>query len=494
MSRLPDTPSSPEARSGLPPWKVAELPVAPDPRGIRGWVGAVGPGVILLGAAIGSGEFLLGPAVVVKHGLSLLWIAGCAVILQTLFNTELMRYTLATGEPVFTGFMRTKPHSTFWGWVYSLLYLLQFGWPAWAGTAAGAAFFMGTKRLAQPSDAHLVYLCGVGLYLVCVAVLLVGRRIERTLEILNWVLVTVVLSGLLILALLFAPGETWLAAAAGYAGYDLAASRFEFVPTGADWFLLGAFAGFSGAGGVANITLANWARDKGYGMGQVAGFIPAAIGGKKVNLAHTGYRFEPTAEAMVRWKGWWRLVRADQYGVFFVGAILGMLLPATLYVTFLEPGRDIRGLGVAAELAHAIAGAKGPIFGGVVAVTAVWILFKTQLDLLEATVRSITDILWTGSARIRAFRGGDVRVIYYGVLFVAVAWGMIALRLAQPVFLLQLAANIGGLIFVLGSLHLLYINTTLLPPALRPPLWRRVALVAMAVFYGVFATMWLASL
>jgi hypothetical protein len=89
--------------------------------------------------------------------------------------------------------------------------------------------------------------------------------------------------------------------------------------------------------------------------------------------------------------------------------------------------------------------------------------------------------------------GGDVRYVYYGVLAVAVGWGLIALRLAQPVFLLQLAANIGGVIFVLASLHLLYINTRLLPPELRPPLWRRAALVAMALFYGVFATMWLRS-
>ena len=30
--------------------------------------------------------------------------------------------------------------------------------------------------------------------------------------------------------------------------------------------------------------------------------------------------------------------------------------------------------------------------------------------------RSITDILWTGSARVRAWRGGDVRAVYYTVL------------------------------------------------------------------------------
>jgi hypothetical protein len=77
----------------------------------------------------------------VKHGFTLLWIAGIAIVLQTLFNTELMRYTIATGEPVLTGFMRTKPRSSFWAWFYVILGFLQLGWPAWAGTAAGAIFF-----------------------------------------------------------------------------------------------------------------------------------------------------------------------------------------------------------------------------------------------------------------------------------------------------------------------------------------------------------------
>ena len=80
------------------------------------------------------------PPAFVRHGLSLLWVVGIAVTLQTIFNTEVMRYTLATGEPVFTGFMRTRPSSTFWAWVYVVLYFLQVGWPAWAGTAAGAIF------------------------------------------------------------------------------------------------------------------------------------------------------------------------------------------------------------------------------------------------------------------------------------------------------------------------------------------------------------------
>jgi len=484
---------APEARSGLDPWRIAELPPAPRPRGF-GWISALGPGVIALGVSIGSGEFLLGPAAFVKYGLALLWVVGVAALLQTLFNVELMRYTLATGEPAVTGFMRTRPHSTFWAWFYAILYFLQMGWPGWAGAAAGAVFFLFAKRLPIAAEANTVYVIGVVLFLLCALILTFGRRIERTLEYLNWIMVSVIIGGLGILAVLFVPLSTWGAAVAGFAGYDVQRGSFEFLPAGADFFLLGAFAAYCGGGGVANLTLTNWARDKGYGMSSIVGFIPAAVGGKKVALAHTGSTFEPNASSLERWRGWWRIVRVDQWGVYFIGAILGMVLPALLYVTFVPVGSDIRGLGVAAALAEAVATQKGAIFGGVIAVLGVWLLFKTQLDILEAMTRAITDILWTGSSRIRAWRGGDVRVVYYTVLVAITAWGIIALRLTQPIILLALSANMAGIVFIISSLHLLYVNTRLLPVELRPPMWRRVALVALAVFYGLFLFMWLWTL
>jgi hypothetical protein len=483
----------PEACSGLGPWQQAELPVPPSPRGL-GWLRAVGPGVIVLGVSIGSGEFLLGPAAFVRHGLSLLWVVGISVVLQTIFNTEVMRYTLATGEPVFTGFMRTRPSSTAWACFYAALYLLQIGWPAWAGTAAAAIFFLFVQRLAAAPDAAAIYYIGVATYLVCVAVLSFGRRIEHTLEILNWMLVVTILGAFLVLALLFVPLPTWAAAGSGLAGFDATRGVFDFFPAGADFFLIGALVAYSGSGGVTNLTLSNWARDKGYGMGQRVGYIPAAIGGQKVKLAHCGFMFAPGAEATRRWQGWWRLVAADQWGVFCLGAILGMVLPALLYVTFLPRGTDIQGLGISAALASAVGSKAGALLGSVIAFLGAWILFKTQLDNLEGMVRSITDILWTGSERIRAWRGGDVRAVYYAVLGTIVVWGMIALRLGTPIVLLKLGANVAGAVFIVASLHLLYVNTRLLPPHVRPPTWRRLALVAMALFYGFFVALSLRSI
>ena len=482
-----------EAQSGLDPWKRADLPVPPSPIGF-GWLGVVGPGVIVLGASIGSGEFLLGPAVFVRHGLSLLWVTTVAVFLQTVFNMELMRYTLATGEPIYTGFMRTRPSATAWAWFYGGLHFLQMGWPAFAANAAGAIFFLASRRLAGPNDAAAVYYIGVGVFLVCVAILLVGRHIERTLELLNWILVGCILSGFFILSLMFAESGTWFAGMVGLVGFDAPNGTFQFLPSGANFFLIGALVAYSGSGGVGNMMLSNWARDKGYGMGSRVGYISSAVGGEKTKLAATGFMFTMDPEARRRWHGWWRIVRADQWGVFFTGAILGMLLPAILYVTFLPRGTDIRGLGISAALASAIGERSGPLLAGSIAFLGAWILFKTQLDTMEGTVRAMTDLLWTRSRRVRTWRDGDVRAVYYAVLVVFAAWGVIALRLAQPIVLLQIGANVAGVVLAVSSLHVLYVNTRLLPVALRPPLWRRVALVAMSGFYSFFVVLSVRSL
>jgi hypothetical protein len=485
--------TAPESRSGLEPWASADMPVPPSPHGF-GWLRVVGPGVIVLGLSIGSGEFLLGPAVFVRHGLSLLWITTVAVVLQAIFNTEVMRYTLATGEPVFTGFMRTRPSSTAWAWFYATLYLLQMGWPAFAGTAAGAIFFLGARRLPAPVDAATIYYIGVGIFLACVVVLSFGRRIERTLELLNWALVVSILGGFFALALVYVPATTWVAGAVGLTGFDVGSGGFSLLPAGADFFLLGALVAYSGAGGVPNLTLSNWARDRGYGMAERAGYIPAAVGGTKVHLAHSGFVFVPDAESMRRWRGWWRIVSVDQWGIFAAGAILGMVLPALLYVTFLPRGADIQGLGISAALASSAAARSGAVMGGVIALLGAWILFKTQLDNLEGMTRAITDILWTGSGTVRTWRGGDVRAVYYTVLGILVVWGIIALRLAQPFVLLKLSANVAGVVLIVASLHLLYVNTRLLPAHVRPPAWRRAALVAVAGFYAFFVLLSLRSM
>ena len=86
----------------MPRWDLGELPKAPVFTG-RNWAAMVGPGLLMGGAAIGGGEWLLGPAVTARYGGALMWLASLSILGQVIYNTEISRYTLYTGEPIFTG-------------------------------------------------------------------------------------------------------------------------------------------------------------------------------------------------------------------------------------------------------------------------------------------------------------------------------------------------------------------------------------------------------
>lgn len=474
----------------IEPWQVAELPEPPSTRGL-GWLRVVGPGAIILGVSLGSGEWLLGPAAFVKYGLSLLWVTLVALFFQTIFNTELIRYTMYTGEPVLVGFLRLRPGPGFWGGLYLLFFFVQVAWPVWAISSAGAVFYLFSGRLPTAVDAEKLYVIGSLTFVLCVLILIIGERIVHTLEILNWILIAFILGGLLVLCLFYAAPEKWGQALWGLIGYNPVEGRFDLFPPGADWFLIGAFAGYSGAGGVVNLMVSSWARDKGLGMAGQSGFIPAAIGARRVPLAHTGSIFKVDEQSLPRWRRWWRFNQVDQWLIFFGGALVGMVLPALLYTSFLEPGSDIRGSAIAAALSSAMAQRGAAVFAYLVALMGVWLLFKTQLNIVEGMARSVTDMIWAGDPNIRRLSRGDVRFVYYVILGAIVLWGLLALRLSEPIVLLQVGANIAGLVFVVSAMQVLHVNTTLLPDELQPPMWRRMALVCMAVFYGGFVYVWL---
>ena len=103
----------------LPDWEVDDLPAPPPYQFGKAFRNILGPGIIALGGSIGSGEWLLGPAITAQYGGRLLWIATIAILLQVILNTEAIRYTLYTGEPMMSGYMRCKPGAPFWMTFYS---------------------------------------------------------------------------------------------------------------------------------------------------------------------------------------------------------------------------------------------------------------------------------------------------------------------------------------------------------------------------------------
>src|SRR5271169_1086261 len=90
----------------MPRWNVGALHDAPRFRW-RNWAAMLGPGLLAGGAAIGGGEWLMGPAVTARFGGNLLWLATLSIVGQVIYNIEISRYTLYTGG---TDLHREVPH------------------------------------------------------------------------------------------------------------------------------------------------------------------------------------------------------------------------------------------------------------------------------------------------------------------------------------------------------------------------------------------------
>ena len=371
--------ASPAADSGggrvveagtLPPWNVAEMP-APPPYSPRNALRIAGPGAIILGVSIGSGEWLIGPAATAQYSAALLWVATTSILLQWIFNEEACRYTLYTGEPITVGFMRTKPGPKFWGWYYVIASFMNNGWPGWAAAAATAIVAAIIGGVPGPEHAGQVLFWGYMTFFASLVLFLFGSRIAKTLEMAEWfmvawILIFLVVRGLDLRAILdLGDGLHRLPRRRRVLHPEpQTGNLMGLIPQGADWLVIGGFAAYAGAGGVSNLAITNWVRDKSMGMSAHVGFIPAVVGGHKMDLAATGSVFEPTPENVRRFREWWKYIRFDQLWVWVVGCFLGMGLPALLTVQFIPPGTTIGGMAVAVRQAEGIASAVGGMATG----------------------------------------------------------------------------------------------------------------------------------
>lgn len=462
-----------------PDFQIDDFPEPPRDLTPRKLFAILGPAVIALGGTIGGGEWLVGPSLFVKWGLVLLWITTVSSLLQTFLNLEMARYTLYTGEPITVGFMRLAPGKAFWGWLFTVIGFLERGLPGWALGAATAlaAFHLG--KIPGAAEKGTVIIWGYIIFASCVFLVSIGRRIERTLEWANWIMMFVVLAGLLILDIFLVPGSVWLEGLVGFVS-------FGSVPRGVDLLLLGALVGYSAYGGFGNNAITNWYRDKGYGMGGKVGYIPAAIGGKVVHVSPVGKVAMPTETNISRWKGWWKILSIDQWAIFYFGAMLGMFLPGILYCGVLPRGQALPSWGIAASTASGLIIKLGN-FGWFLALFfGFWIMYSTAISNVDLVVRQATDMLWFASPGTRRFAKDDIRRIYYLLLIVFIIWGLSFVNITLPLIIFAISANIANLTMALSAILTIRVNRKFLPKEFRPALWREIILVANLIFFGFF--------
>jgi hypothetical protein len=179
----------------------------------------LGPGLLMGGSAIGGGEWLTGPTVTAKFGGGLMWLATFSILAQVIYNIEISRYTLYSGEPIFTGKFRTLPGPMFWLVVYLILDCGSI-FPYLAANAATpvAAIYLGEipNPIAVPAHKDLLQYLAYAIFLVCLIPLIFGGKIYNALKAIMTVKIVVVMGFLLILSLFYSQFSTWTEIGSGF--------------------------------------------------------------------------------------------------------------------------------------------------------------------------------------------------------------------------------------------------------------------------------------
>jgi len=455
----------------LPAWEPADLP-EPLPFNLRNAMRTIGPGAILLAAAIGGGEWIVGPMMVVKYGAGILWIATAAILLQSIFNLEGCRYTLATGEPILTGIMRLSPGPLTWALVYGALGIAQLSVPALAKACAAVLFSAFYGRLPLPADDTVITVIASVIIIGSVMLLLSGKSIERLLERLSWAMIVFIFVFLIVANVWFVPAEHSLRIGLGFV-------TPRPLPANLDVALVCAFAATAGSGGLGNLVITNWFRDKGMGMGSRIGHI-GGLAEHESKMRSVGCRFSATSENASRWRSWWKYALLDQTLLWAGGCFLGMFLNVNLASAIVPPDVTIANEAAGTFQAQYMAEHAWRGFWALSLLNGFWILYSTHLGNTDTLVRTLCDLSWAGIPTVRRWPIGRV---YAVILIVLTVWGLFSIHLGNVLDLFKVLGVLASPILALAAVQILRVNRRFLPAAARPPLWRQIALGVCAVTY-----------
>lgn len=431
----------------------------------------VGPGVVAVGIGMAAGEIILWPYLTVLGGLGLLWLAVTTLAVQFVINMEIERYTLATGQTVVAGFSRWWRG---WGVLICLAGAFQYAWPGWATSGSTV----------------LTYLAGGGspvwttvLGLVLVGVLLsVSKVVYTTVERVEAVKVALTLFFLLVVVVFVISLGTWGDAATA------AVTHVGRIPAETSFTLLLSALGAAGAGGVHNLVLSNWIRDKRYGMGAHVPRLISPITGREEAAGADRYVFEPTDENLARWRVWWRRANLEHFVTFALVCLVTITVMCMLAYQTLGGraglGNDPSFLRTEGEVLAGLAGDWLRLLFLAVAAVSLW---AASLGLLDIIGRVAADFLR------RSFLAGSPRWtearIYLAVVWAEIVLGSLILLsgFTQPLGLLVVSTCAASVVTLLYSILLVRLNVRDLAKPLRLRGWRLLGMLAAIGFYGFFA-------
>ncbi len=294
------------------------------------------------------------------------------------------------------------------------------------------------------------------------------------------VILIFVMTGLVVVTLVLVPLDFW-----GQSLRDLLIPALP--PEGIDISLLGSLAGFTALASGLNFIFIGYYRDKGYGMGAFTGFIGSLLGEQAGSLRTVGRTFPENPMNAANWRRWFRFLLIDQWGIYFIGVLVGMIVPSIL-VSYLSsiPGAEAPESGTIMVYAAQQLGLRyGPLLASWAFAMGFLILYTTQIIVLELLARNFVDATFGINAGIQQRFRADPRRLYYLVLVVLIVIISGMIFITQPIRLIVISGNISNFAALIFPLIMIYLNRQLPKPA-RIRWWSYVVLIANVLFFGFF--------
>lgn len=452
--------------SSYPQLEQRPLPQAPK------WTKAVGVGVVALGLAIGTGELILWPLLVTQHGTGILWGALVGLTLQAFINYEVARHALATGESFFTSSSRVfKWFALLWLMAVVVLYI----WPGWAsalGIILEALFGFGNATLWSWSALLLV------LFMI-----FIGKQAYRTLERSLMLIVPIFFVLLLLVSLNNLSFEDLKT---GFQGL----LNIGWVPNGIDESIFFSAIVFAGTGGMLNLCISLWYRDKQAGMAAYSQPIKNPLTSQDEVREISGHSFEPNQQNLMHWEQWLTYVRADQLLIFWLlGLITLFLLSLNAYAVLAPRGLVPEGAEVTVVQAAIFGESWGIIGSKIFLIMAFLMLFSVMWAIISAFTRIVSDIIFV-NAHTGPFQSlfGKLQhtsqsKLYYSLIVLLVLIQAILIPFNPPLTYLLLTSVLGGMVMAIYVPILLFLNNRRLAKPLRPNVLTNLILISAAILY-----------
>jgi len=447
------------------PYELQAESVETPPTSFAGIYRKIGPGLILAGTVVGSGELITTTVLGAENGYSLLWLILVSCLIKIVVQNELGRYTIGTGETSLEAFNRIPgPHLgvswVVWTWFLAQI-MVMFGI---GGMLGAISEVLNTMAPGVPIKAW-IWVINV----VTVALLVAGRYelVEKAsiVMVVGFTVITVISAGYLL-------GQpqyfSWVQVTGGL--------TFQ-LPEGGFLTAVAVF-GITGVGASELSIYPYWCIEKGY----------ARFTGPRPNTSGDSADADGAGQWQARARGWIRVMGFD-----VVNAMVFYTLTTVAF--YLLGAGVLRGMGVMPEgsgMVDTLSNMYTETLGGwsryVFLPGAAAVFYSTVFAGTAARGRMMADVMALLGAYDKknyALRLTYTRVFIVFFLLVPTTF---FLFVEEPVLMVKIAGLTEAMLLPVVAFSTVYLRYRHLPKAILPKGWITLALWLTSVIMLVMTT------